>query len=278
MYNINKKIMKSKDNKPRKELLTEEEEKRLLRICKEGNSEQKKEAMQKLFEHNQGLVFDIVNRYIHYSVDKEDLIQEANYGLLLAIENFDFSKNTRFSTYATWWIRSKVQKYASQNRQVMNIPYVSNFELKKLNKFEKEFEKTHQKKPTTEEIQEALNVSKKWIKRLRKYSKLSVISLEDQTTQKDETLIFEDIVLDQREVSIEEEVIEKERIEILQNLISKFSSREQDIINMFLGLNGYTPKTVEDIALMYGLTTMRVRQIVNQVIEQIKAMIEEKEL
>ena len=84
--------MKSRNNKPYKEILTEEEEKRLLRICKEGNIEQKREAIKKLFEHNQGLVFDIVNRYINYGVDEEDLIQEANYGLLLAIENFDFSK------------------------------------------------------------------------------------------------------------------------------------------------------------------------------------------
>ena len=78
----------------------------------------------KLVEEHQGYVHWMVNKY-SWMGDYEDLVQQGNLGLLYAASRFDPDRGVKFSTYATWWIRQRIQRYRSQDDQSISLDAVS---------------------------------------------------------------------------------------------------------------------------------------------------------
>ncbi|MDQ4000056.1 MAG: sigma-70 family RNA polymerase sigma factor, partial [Actinomycetota bacterium] len=102
----------------RGELLTHEEEIDLSKRAKQGN----KRARKRLIEKNLRLVVSVAKKYRGMGLPFEDLIQEANVGLIKAVEKFDPDRGFRFSTYATWWIRQAVQRAVADKGRTIRVP------------------------------------------------------------------------------------------------------------------------------------------------------------
>lgn len=88
-------------------------------------------ARNKLFECNLRLAISVAKKYVGRGVDFSDLIQEANLGLMKAIEKFDYKRGYRFSTYATWWIRQSVVRAISDHGRTIRIPVHTNDQLRR---------------------------------------------------------------------------------------------------------------------------------------------------
>ena len=104
-------------------LLSAKDEKALGKQIKEGGKTYEAEiAKRKLVQANLRLVVSIAKKYVGQGVLFMDLVQEGSLGLIKAAERFDYSKNFRFSTYTTWWIKQTIIRAISNSSRTIRIP------------------------------------------------------------------------------------------------------------------------------------------------------------
>ena len=136
-------------------LLTQEEEIELSKKARQGN----KMARDKLINSNLRLVVSIAKKYNTTYMTMDDRIQEGNIGLAKAVEKFDPTKGYKFSTYATWWIRQAITRSIADKEKIIRLPVHYMEELKKVQKFIKQYEQKNNISPTKTEIAKNLNIS-----------------------------------------------------------------------------------------------------------------------
>ncbi len=98
--------------------MTAEAEKELAQRIETGD----KAARNKMIESNLRLVVKIAKRYINRGLPFLDLIEEGNLGLIKAVERFSLTKECRFSTYATWWIRQAIDRALVNQSRTIRLP------------------------------------------------------------------------------------------------------------------------------------------------------------
>ena len=106
----------------RRKMLTKKEEIELGRLIQEGSAKEKELAKEKLVQANLRLVVSIAKKYIGQGVLFMDLVQEGSLGLIKAAEKYDYRKNFKFSTYATWWIKQTIIRAISNHSRTIRIP------------------------------------------------------------------------------------------------------------------------------------------------------------
>ena len=148
-----------------KPILTKEEEKSLFIRMNHGDLEAKKI----IIESNLRLVVSIAKRYKGLGLEFLDLIQEENIGLIEAVERFDVTKNNKFSTYATWWIRKEVSRSIKFQGKTIRLPVHLCEQISDYYKVNKELIATLKRNPTIEELATKLNISVAEVDRLIQY-------------------------------------------------------------------------------------------------------------
>ena len=106
------------DDAGRYPLLTHEEQIALAQRCEQGD----REAREQMIASNLRLVVHWARRYQGRGVDLTDLVQEGTFGLMRAVEKFDWRRGFKFSTYATWWIRQSLQRAVQSKGRAIHLP------------------------------------------------------------------------------------------------------------------------------------------------------------
>ena len=247
----------------RKKMLTKEQEASLGKRIQEGDEEAKKELVQA----NLRLVVSIAKKYIGQGVLFMDLVQEGSMGLIKAAEKFDYTKNFKFSTYATWWIKQTIIRAISNHSRTIRIPVHM---LEKIRKYKKacaiaECDETMDTDDET--ISQISGIECKKLDEIRCAIKTEPVSLETFVT---DDLCIQDYVEDTSYCSPENTVQKKLEENDVINLLSKLDKREQDIIKHRFGLEDDNPKTLEQIGTTMGFSKERIRQLENIALQKLR--------
>lgn len=239
-------------------MINHQEELSLAKIIAEGSPQDSINAKKKLVKANLRLVISIAKRYIGHGVLFMDLVQEGSLGLIKAAEKFDYRKNFRFSTYATWWIRQTITRAIANNSKSIRIPIHM---LDKIRLYKKEFSKLNfelDREPNDEELMKVLNISKKKLATIKKSIMAEPISIETPVT---DDLTISDYIEDETENSPETFVEKQSMTKDVEELLQFLDEREKNIIIHRFGINRQECETLEQVGRSMGFSKERIRQL-----------------
>ncbi len=236
-------------------LLKSEEEQKLGKLIKEQNSDI---AKRKLIQANLRLVVSIAKKYIGQGVNFMDLVQEGSIGLIRAAEKFDYSKNFKFSTYATWWIKQSIIRSIANYSKSIRIPVHMADKIRKYKRIYNQMVNNFGREPTDEEIAEKLDLSVAKLEKIKQSIIVEPISLETNIT---DDLCLQDYIEDKNSLSPEAELRECSLKSQIPHLLKSLPEREQKVLINRFGINTDKPKTLAELGCMLGYSKERIRQI-----------------
>ena len=248
-------------------LLNSKEEKVLGKQIKEGKSTQAEIAKRKLVQANLRLVVSIAKKYIGQGVLFMDLVQEGSLGLIKAAEKFDYSKNFKFSTYATWWIKQTIIRAISNNSRTIRIPVHMTEKIRRYKRAFTTLSFELGREPNDFEICEKLEITPKQLLTIKKSIIKEPISLETPVT---DDLNIGDYIEDKSYRSPEVQTKNNALKGSVEDLLASLSEREKKIITYRFGINGETPRTLEQLGEIMGYSKERIRQLEDGALTKIR--------
>ncbi|HEY1186295.1 MAG TPA: RNA polymerase sigma factor RpoD/SigA [Gemmata sp.] len=236
-------------------LLTADQEKSLARAIAVGDTE----ARDQMVRANLRLVVNIARGYTGKGLALQDLIEEGNLGLLRAVEGFDPTMNTRFSTYASYWIKQSIKRALVNTAKTIRIPAYMVELLAKWRRATNKLSDELGRPPTHEEVGKLLGLPKKKLAIIKKA--IRVYNAAPQADQGDAGWSIEEMLMDSRAKTPDTEMVETDDLKQVLVLLEKMDQREATVLRMRFGLNDEEPKTLKEIGECLGLTRERVRQI-----------------
>ena len=243
-------------------LLTAEEEKDLSRRILQGD----KAARENLINSNLRLVVKIARGYLTHDMDLLDLIQEGNLGLIKAAEKFDFRKNVRFSTYASFWIKQSIARALSNKSRMIRLPHRKEEKLRKIAKASQRFSKINGRTPGAEELSSETKIEEQEIRNILRLPE-KVLSIESANDGEGYSLksVLQDSKYDPDYIVMRKYLKEK-TTEMLRILTEK---ERKVLLYRYSFING-RKYTLKDIGETLALSPETVRQIEMKALKKIR--------
>lgn len=252
-------------------LLTPDEEKALARRIDLGD----KAARDKMIESNLRLVVKIAKRYINRGLPFIDLIEEGNIGLIKAVERFKLSKECRFSTYATWWIRQSIERALVNQSRIIRLPVHVSDDINRMLKVTRILVQDLNREPTTKEVATKMEVNPSYVRRLMVLLK-KTYSIEMPMGENSDYFLI-DTIEDTSNHSPATLLEDINKFELVSEWLRELTDNEQKIIAMRFGLDDKEPQTLDTIGRSFGVTRERIRQIEAKSLEKLRKMLQQSE-
>jgi RNA polymerase primary sigma factor len=245
-------------------LLTAAEEKDLAYRVEGGDTE----ARDHLIRANLRLVVKIARAYSGHGMALADLIAEGNFGLLRAVEGFDPSRNIRFSTYASYWIKQSIKRAQINTGKTIRIPAYMVELLSKWRRANAELQDRLGRAPTPDEVAAILQLPKKRMGILKRA--IRVYNNIPQTDQAESGCTLDETLMDLQADAPETALVEADDHQRILSLLADMEHRDATVLRMRYGLIDDQPRTLKEIGDSLGLTRERVRQIENDALKKLR--------
>ena len=246
-------------------LLTPAEERELARRKDAGDEE----AKRRLIESNLRLVMSITRSYTKASVPLLDLIQEGNLGLIRAVEKFDYKLGYKLSTYATWWIRQAISRALAEQGRTIRLPVHVADQVRRVTRARRTLGQKLNRDPSLDEIAVESGFTSERVQELLELVQ-DHVSLD--TPIGDGESNVGDLLEDVHSIAPEQETADRLRATELQEALSHLKPRQQRVLVERFGLNGGTPKTLEEVGTILGITRERVRQLETRALRELRSV------
>ncbi len=244
-------------------LLSAQEEQDLADQIAEGDVR----ARDRMVRANLRLVVNIARGYTGKGLSLQDLIEEGNLGLLRAVEGFDPAMGTRFSTYASYWIKQSIKRALINSAKTIRIPAYMVELLSKWRRANARLTEELGRTPTPEEIARVLGLPRKKLPIIKKA--IRIYNSTPQTDQAEAGWSLGEMIMDERMKTPEDELVEHDVLTHVLEMIETMDQREATVLRMRFGLNDTEPHTLKEIGERLGLTRERVRQIETEALNKL---------
>ena len=217
------------------------------------------EQRTKVVESNLRLVISIVKKYMNRGLSFLDLIQEGNTGLMKAVEKFEWRRDLKFSTYATWWIRQAATRAIADQARTIRIPVHMIETINKLMRIQKKLVQRLGREPTELEISEEMGLPPEQVKTVRRMAQ-QPISLQSKVGD-NEDAHYGDFIPDatsENPFEVTEGHLLKER---MREILGTLTDRERQVVDFRFGLSDGYSRTLEEVGRLFNVTRERIRQI-----------------
>ena len=252
----------------RVDLLTREQEVELARRIHRGDAE----ARQLMIKANLRLVVKIAQSYARYGLPLLDLISEGNIGLMKAVDKFDPKKGGKLSTYAAWWIKQSIKRALANQSKTVRLPAHLVDKISRMRKVEHTLVEQLGREPTNEELAQEMSLPVKTISQWQALT-LRPISLDAPLGDENDGELG-DIIGDTRARNPFEAINDQQLWQEVETLLDRLDARERDILRYRFGLRGTKVETLEAVGRRFKITRERVRQIQNEAVQKLKAMLD----
>lgn len=225
------------------------------------------EAKERFVRHNLRLVVHMAKDYRHLDLPLADLVQEGNLGLIRAVEKFDDRKGFRFSTYAAWWISQAFIRAAQRQSRTVRLPSHVHQRLLRLQRLEAEYERTHRRGPTPEEIGASLELDAQDVSNLLR-ARSRAMSIDEREDDDERRPLLErlpDEVTEEPSALLDAEALES----AVRRSLEVLEPREREIVVARFELADGERRTLQSLADAMGLSRERVRQIEKRALEKL---------
>lgn len=244
-------------------LLTQEQELALAKRCTQGDME----AIRTLAVSNLRLVVKIAREYSGRGVPLPDLIQEGSMGLFHAAQKFDYTKQCRFSTYATKWIRQSIDRYLLNHTGVVHVPREKMEKIRKILAIQASLHRESGEQPTPGQIASQSGDTPEevaqYLDMIPQVCSLNAAAGEDGD-------MLQGMIRDLQAPQPQEELVKRELQLAIRALLQTLSDRQQQVMRLRFGMEDGVCHSLSAVGERLGISKERARQIERQALDALQ--------